>query len=65
MQDNLVTSSNEVVRFMPKERPTRPHMVAANTPISSCKLSLIMMLRWLSRLMRMMLSDWVISSRSC
>ena len=61
---HMRTSSNEDCRFIPKAIPISPEIAAENIPISSCRPSRSMMLRWLSRLMRITLSDWSISSRS-
>ena len=59
----MLTSSSEESRFIPKAMPMSPEMVAEKTPISSCRDSRIITFLWLSRLMRMMLSDWSIESR--
>ena len=62
--DSRLTSSRLESRFIPKATPMSPDMAAENIPISNWSPRRSITLRWLSKFMRMMLSDWSISSRS-
>ena len=64
LHGSTYTSSSEELRFIPNATPMRPARHAENIPISSWRLRRNIMFLWLSRLMRMMLSDWSMSSRS-
>lgn len=63
-QKNLGSSSKEDSKFMPKATPRIPKREMENVPIVSWRFKRIITLRWLSKLIKMMLSESSINTFS-